>query len=280
MTFRRAIARWATRQSPTNSTTATAAAAQPIPASALALSRRADSARDGAANGRSDGVGSPATSTDDEDAVERHDPRHDWILKVFRGRAATTAAANSRSSSSAGDGGRLAPLVVVNALRATLPAVVAASPPAVAPSSGDVFPPPATASGGGERGAPLHGGSRTSSAAAAPAPVEVEAGGAWLNPLSWLRNRAVPRPGGGLPAALPPPPRPSLPPRVAVRVVYAAAVPEMLDRLALVAERREKDKLVRERVASNGGSDAAGDGSGMVGGSGGGGGRGEPRKRR
>ena len=192
------------------------------------------------------------------------DPRDDWILKVFRGRTATTASSSGSSSGSVGEGERQTPpLVVVNALRAPLPPVAAPPPPAAA------------ANGSGERGAP-RGESHVSIAAAATggggAGAEGGRNASWLNPLSWFASSSVPRPVGlspPLPPPRPSPPRPSLPPRVVVRVVYAAAAPDMVEHLAVAAERRDGEG-VRGPVASSDGTDASVGGGGASGCGGGG----------
>lgn len=231
--FCRAIARWAARQS-----TTTAATAQPPPASALALSRTMYAG----GSGSSRGDGRPAASS--EEITERYDPSEDWILKVFRRHTTGLTyrtidgkggeVGDSSSSSSGGERSRLVPLVVIKALRVPLAPVDAGN---------SVSPVTSTKIGRlpeCEFGAGTGSGGRG------------EGGGAWRNPLSWLTGslRPVPPPAGPHPP--PPPPRPCTdpPPRVIVRVVYAADASDMMERLVMTTEGRD-DELVRGREASD-----------------------------
>lgn len=243
--FRREIARWAARQS-----TTTKATAQPPPASALALSRPMSTGD--SHGGRGDG--SPARTS--EEVAERYDPSERWILKVFRRHTTGVVDRNSNSgngsnvgdgsfSMSAGERSRLVPLVVVNALRVPLAPVTAVKssvPPATSTTSVRLPERESGAGSGSDFGGRGGGGS------------------AWRNPLSWLTGNLRPMPPAAGSHALPrPPPRPRIapPPRVIVRVVYAADASDMLERLVMSAERRDGE-LVRRRTATSDDTDASG----------------------
>lgn len=248
---RRTIAKWAARQS-----RASAPEAVRTPrASALALARPTHAVRNVSAAGDGGGSGGGGCNArcDEDEGVEEeslYDSGDDWTMRVFRarapgagdpdrgggnGRGRRSVARKRDNRRAASDAGAVAPpspspgLVVVKALRVPLPLV--APPPTLPPTSGDRAGSSTTATTVDDRG------ERHAASAQSVAPSGGGEKSAWRRgPLSWLSaGRKV---GSAATAAGEPLPSPRpivlLPPRVIVRIVYAAHAPDML-RLAEAA---------------------------------------------
>ncbi|CAM9825433.1 unnamed protein product [Ectocarpus fasciculatus] len=145
-------------------------------------------------------------------------------MRVFRARGG--ASSTNPRSAPAGAGARPpSSLVVVKALKTSLPTI----PWPPAPTASDNGATPTACDHGGRGGGPS-------------AVAQAGRGSALRGPLSWLtggRGGASAAAGELAPRAVAPPPPPSLlrPPRVVVRVVYSALAPDML-RLVTESERR------------------------------------------